>query len=259
MSEESREVAIPEVQLPMSKSLPSGEEAETLFKWATVLSDTKYYSDLVASGGQNALAAILLAARDLDISASQAINSGMYIVKGKVSLSAQLMNTMVRRHGHSIVKVESTDTICTWKGKRKDNGDEMMSTFTLDDAKKAGLLKNPVWTSYPKRMLSNRAFSNLAKELFSDCIGNCVIQEGEIIDITPEVQEKPKDFDAETKIFIDKYNLYDLSSDLSKFIDNIARTKGVSRKDLLVEAAKNESAFMKSFDKYSSRLEPEGV
>jgi len=186
-AKETKELVKVETNLPMSKALPKGEEAETLFRWAAVLSDTKYYHELVSSGGKNALAALLLAARDLDISASQAINSGMYIVKGKVSLSSQIMNMMVRRQGHSIVKIESNDKICTWKGVRKDNKDTMVSTFTIEDAQRAGLLGNDVWKKYPTRMLSNRAFSALAKELFSDCIGNCCIEgEMDYIDITPK-------------------------------------------------------------------------
>jgi hypothetical protein len=183
MNEETKAIVPTEIYVPMSKALPSGEEAETLFKWAAVLSETKYYQDIVASGGKNALAAILLAARDLDISASQAINSGMYIVKGKVSLSAQLMNMMIRRRGNSIKKKIGNSEICTLIGKRKDNGDEMESTFTIKMAERAGLLKNQVWNSYPERMLFSRALSSLAKDLFPDCIGNCHI-EGEIIDLS---------------------------------------------------------------------------
>jgi len=252
MSEETKAIVPVEINLPMSKALPRGEEADTLFKWATVLSDTKYYQEMVASGGKNALAAILLAARDLDISASQAINSGMYIVQGKVSLSAQLMNTLVRRHGHSIVKMVSTDEICTWKGVRKDNGDTMTSTFSIKDAERAGLLKNPVWGKYPARMLSNRAFSALAKELFSDCIGNCYI-EGEIetIDVTPE----PEPMDKESILFINKFNLNDLDCPASKFIEGICANLKQERTKTIAQAAENPDKFEVGLQGFIKRKE----
>lgn len=256
MSEESKAIVPVEINLPMSKALPRGEEADTLFKWAAVLSDTKYYQDMVASGGKNALAAILLAARDLDISASQAINSGMYIVKGKVSLSAQLMNTMVRRNGHSIVKMVSTNELCTWKGVRKDNGDTMTSSFSIKDAEKAGLLKNAVWSSFPARMLSNRAFSNLAKELFSDCIGNCCIEgEYDSIDVTPESEP----MDKASLEFIDRFDLLQLDSPASKFINSISVNIGQSRQKTIAQAAKDSGKFEKSLERFKEKMTPAKV
>ena len=258
MNEENKELVVRDNSLIMSKALPSGEEAETLFKWAAVLSDTKYYQELVASGGKNALAAILLAARDLDISASQAINSGLYIVKGKVSLSAQLMNMMVRRKGHSIVKVESTDTICTWQGVRKDNGDKMTSTFTIDDAKKAGLLSNQVWSKYPTRMLSNRAFSFLAKELFSDCIGNaCIEGEMDFIDVTPPVAQKADSQREDVLDFVKLFDIENLQSAGSKFIDHISARTGETRSNTIFSAAQNADRFAEKLEQFSKKIENE--
>lgn len=258
MSEENKEIATVETNLIMSKALPSGEEAATLFKWAAVLSDTKYYHDIVESGGKNALAAILLAARDLDISASQAINSGMYIVKGKVSLSSQLMNMMVRRKGHSIVKTESNDKTCTWKGIRKDNGNTMTSTFTIDDAKKAGITGNPVWAKYPTRMLSNRAFSFLAKELFSDCIGNCCIEgEMESIDVTPAEPEKAEQMENETVNFMKKFDLLNPNSRGYKFIDYISVRTGESQRNTIISASHESEKFAQRLDQFSPKAEDE--
>ena len=260
MNEETKDVAIRDNSLIMSKALPSGEEAETLFKWAAVLSDTKYYQELVASGGKNALAAILLAARDLDISASQAINSGLYIVKGKVSLSSQLMNMMIRRKGHSITKTESTDTVCTWKGTRKDNGDKMTSTFSIDDAKKAGLLSNTasVWSKYPTRMLSNRAFSFLAKELFSDCIGNCCIErEMDFIDVTPPVAQKDDSQREDVSDFVKLFDIKNLQSAGSRFIDHISARTGETRSNTIFSAAQNADRFAEKLAQFSEKIENE--
>jgi len=115
---------------------------------------------------------LLLTARDLGMCSTKALNSGFWIVQGKIIMSADLMRDMVRRAGHSIQVIEATKDSCTLKGTRKDNGDTLTVTFTLEMAKRAGLLKNAVWTGYPEDMLMANATKRLCKWLFSDVIGN---------------------------------------------------------------------------------------
>jgi len=88
------------------------------------------------------------------------------------------MNGLIRRAGHSIKIVVSSDTHCTLLGTRSD-GDSFETSFTMDDAIKAGLASGNVWKKYPADMLYNRCMSRLARRLFSDVIGNAYV-EGEI-------------------------------------------------------------------------------
>jgi hypothetical protein len=62
--------------------------------------------------------------------------------------------------------------------KRINNEYTHETTFTLDDAKKAGLLdKSGPWKTYPKRMLQMRARSQNLKDQFSDALFNISIAE----------------------------------------------------------------------------------
>src|SRR5690349_19528433 len=63
---------------------------------------------------------------------------GINIIEGKASLSAELMDAIVRSHGHSITGTVD-DKKAVVKGRRRDNGDTMEATFTLEMAEKAGL------------------------------------------------------------------------------------------------------------------------
>lgn len=102
----------------------------------------------------------------------------IYIVKGKVTLSATTIAALIKSSSKYNYKVtEHTDDKCTivfrefTSGKWEEVG---TSTFTIEDAKKANLLNSQAWKSYPRNMLWARAISNGAKwyapEVFSGTI-----------------------------------------------------------------------------------------
>lgn len=93
----------------------------------------------------------------------------IYVVDGKATLSAELMVMAVRRHGHSISGESSADQ-ATAKGRRADTGDEMSVTWTMEDAKRAGLQGKQNWVKYPQAMLWARAVSQLVRMLFPDAL-----------------------------------------------------------------------------------------
>ncbi len=142
------------------------------------------------AGGVDAIFMVLLAAHDLGIKPTIALNGGIWNIKGKIEISARLMTSMVRRAGHSLNIKESTATSCTILGKRCDNADEHEITFTIQQAKTAGLVRcnhdgSPgMWQKYPEDMLYARALSRLARRLFPDVIGTAYV-EGEIRDAPP--------------------------------------------------------------------------
>lgn len=141
--------------------------------------------------GKEGIFAIAQKAKSVGVDPLDALNGGMYYVTGKVEMSSALMNDLIRRHGHSITKDEkSNDEICILKGKRKDNGDEWTESFSIADAKLAGIYRNQ-WTKYPRDMLFARALSRLARQLFPDVIKGCYV-EGEIAQAKerPTKQEK---------------------------------------------------------------------
>lgn len=131
-------------------------------------------------GDEAGVMMVMLAAREMGIPPMSALNGGVNIINGKVEIAARMMSAMIRRAGHSITIKESTDTSCTLYGKRKDTNDTAEVSYTLEEAKKAGLVKpGGGWTRNPKDMCFARAISRLARQLFSDVIGVGYV-EGEI-------------------------------------------------------------------------------
>lgn len=153
----------------------SMKEMQHMQEMSTKLAQTKHYQKL----GDVGIFTILQKAKSIGLNPLDALNGGMYFVNGKVELAANTMNYLIRQAGHSIVKDEkSTKEICILRGKRADNGDTFTCSFSIEDAKKAGILKN-VWLSYPEDMLFARALTRLARQLFPDVCKGCYV-EGEI-------------------------------------------------------------------------------
>lgn len=112
--------------------------------------------------------AAILTGRSLGLSDMHALRS-IYVVDGKATIGAELMTSLVRNHGHSIM-AEAGDGFCTVTGKRRDNGDTMTVTWTRDMAAKAGLLGKDNWKKYEASMLWARAVSQLCRMLFPDVL-----------------------------------------------------------------------------------------
>ena len=102
-----------------------------------------------------------------------------------------MMNQLIRAAGHSIKKdPKSDESICILHGKRGDNGDDWMASFSMAEAKRACLVTpSNVWSKYPSDMLFARALSRLARQLFPDVIKGCYT-EGEIR-ASKEVESQP--------------------------------------------------------------------
>jgi len=141
-----------------------------------MLMKTPHYAKM----GPEGIFAVVETAKSLGIDPRQALGGGLYYVKGKVEMSARMMNSLIRSRKHSVTRDKKSDEqICILHGKRSDNGDTWTESFSIQDATRAGLMGSAVWKTYPKDMLFARALSRLARQLFPDIIGNCYV-EGEI-------------------------------------------------------------------------------
>lgn len=148
-------------------------------KLCQMLMKTPHYQKM----GQEGIFAIVQKAKAVGIDPLEALNGGLYFVQGKVEMTAGMMNDLIRRHGHSISKdKKSDDKICILHGKRRDNNDTWSESFSIEDAKTAGIYRNQ-WLKYPKDMLFARALSRLARQLFPDVIKGCYV-DGEIVQAT---------------------------------------------------------------------------
>lgn len=121
--------------------------------------------------------------------------TGVNIIKGRVTLSANLMAAAIKRTGKYNYRVaEHTDQVCEL---HFFEGGELVgvSRFTMDDARTAGLTENTTWRKFPRNMLFSRAISNGAKwycpDIFGgpvytpDELGEDVDEDGNIIEAKP--------------------------------------------------------------------------
>ena len=161
----SKELIVQETQFDLLGDIEQTQQA------VRKLLQTKHYQQL----GEAGIFAIIQKAKSLKISPVDALGGGLYFTNGKVGMSAEMMNTLIRSHGHSITKdTKSNDSVCILHGKRSDNGDTWTESFSIEDAKRAGIYKDATpWGKYPRNMCFNRALSNLARQLFPDVIKGC--------------------------------------------------------------------------------------
>jgi len=109
----------------------------------------------------------IMAGREYGLGPFEAITS-MYVVQGKPSFYSHKFADMIKRSGKYNYKVtEQTEKSCTIEFSEKGDDDKWSvigtSTFTVEDAEKADLLKNPNFKKYPRNMLYARAMTNGAK------------------------------------------------------------------------------------------------
>jgi len=118
--------------------------------------------------------------------------TGIAVINGKPTASAQLIGGLVRRAGHKL-RVESTDTKAVATIIRADDPEYTFRVeWTMDRARKAGLGGRGPWQQYPAAMLSARAITEVARlacpeALFGviytpEELGAAVDEEGAIVD-----------------------------------------------------------------------------
>lgn len=179
--------------------------------------------------------------------------TGVYIVKGKVSLSANLIAAAVKRSGRYTFRVRQHDAqICEIEffeldkaGNKESIG---VSSFSMKEAAQAGLASSATWKNFPRNMLYARAMSNGAKWFCPDVFGGPVYtpdelgatidgETGEVIDIEPAapttrpaiaaptapvVMASPEQIEA-LQVIRDGLRDYDVTDDkLTQAISNIS-------------------------------------
>ena len=139
---------------------------------------------------------VLATGHELGLTAMQSIRS-IHIVDGKPCLSADLIVALVLKSGKCefFNEIESSDKSATWTTKRV-NGAETRATFTIDDAKRAGLNGKQNWQKYPAVMLSHRAAAMLARKVYPDVMIGLYdpeeLEQPMQTRPTPTVRESPK-------------------------------------------------------------------
>lgn len=104
----------------------------------------------------------------LGLSAWQSLR-GLFVISGKVGLAADLMLALCRTSPDCeyFKCVETTAERATFKAKRHGE-EEMTLSFTMADAKTAGLTGNSMYQKYPANMLRARGIAFLARLMFPE-------------------------------------------------------------------------------------------
>lgn len=141
-------------------------EVENTRKMCELLIKTPHYAKL----GPEGIYAVVAKARSLELDPIDALNGALYYVNGRVGMSTEAMACRMRQAGHSIQKdPKSTNECCILHGKRADNGDTWTTSFSVEDAKRAGIYnERGPWGKYPSVMCYNRAMSMMFRQLTPD-------------------------------------------------------------------------------------------
>lgn len=106
--------------------------------------------------------------------------TGVYIVKGKVSLSANLIASAIKRSGKYNYRVKELSTQAAEIEFFEAGASIGVSRFTMVEAKGASLSDNPTWQKFPRNMLFARAMSNGAKWFCPDIFGGPIYTPDEL-------------------------------------------------------------------------------
>ena len=115
------------------------------------------------------------------------------VVNGRPCLWGGALPALMYKHGHSLdekIEGEGDEMIATCILTRGDTGQEITKTFSMKQAKKAGLAGKGVWSKYPERMLQMRARCFAVRDGASDAMVGLVVAE-EVQDYadTPTVKD----------------------------------------------------------------------
>jgi len=169
---------------------------------ALALRDTMELGDVFAKSGlfndiKSASQAIvkIQAGAELGIPPFAAM-SGISIIQGKPALGASLIAGLIKsshKYDYRVTRHDATGCVIEFYEGETKLGE---SSFTADDAKRAGLLGKDIWTKYPRNMLFSRAMSNGARwytpDLFTGPIYTPEELDGPALEADYRVVEEPK-------------------------------------------------------------------
>lgn len=121
-------------------------------------------------GNPPAILACIMFGDELGLGPMQSL-ARIAVIDGMPTLRAETMRALVLAAGHELWIDEATSTRVTVSGKRAGSTRTSSVTWTMDDARTAGLAGKPVYRAYPRAMLTARATAELVRTVFADVVG----------------------------------------------------------------------------------------
>lgn len=145
--------------------------ARAYMKLALTISGTEMVPGAMR-GRSDAVMAAMMMGYELGLGPMQSLDS-FNVIDGKVGLTAEAMRALVLQAGHVFI-LSATNTEATVRCRRKDwpEGELATFTWTMEDAKRAGLGRSERsgWSKYPRAMLSARVSSEACRATFPDVL-----------------------------------------------------------------------------------------
>lgn len=115
------------------------------------------------------ITAAILTGQELGLKPMTALKS-IDVIQGQPALRAHAMRAIVQHKGHDIELVESDDTHCVMRGRRKGSDGWQQVVWDIPRARLMGLLNKDQWKKQPKSMLVARATGELCRLIASDAL-----------------------------------------------------------------------------------------
>lgn len=162
----------------------------TTIREAAMMADSIARSGLFAVKSPEQALVILMTGMELGLAPAQAFR-GIHVVQGRAVLAADMMVGICKSQTNCewFKLVESTDETATYEAKRAGEPSPTRLTYTIEDAKRAGLADKPIWKQYPAQMLRARCSSGLARVVFADLLFGLYTKE----EISHGVEADPED------------------------------------------------------------------
>lgn len=174
----------------MMPAIPTKDEFQTMERLAQMALKSGYLPASIKSVEQAVL--IMLKGRELGIQPMQAF-AGIQVIQGKPTVSPELMLSLIySRVKGAIVDYVRTDETGCWIEARRPGGKVAQFCFTMEDAKRAELVRKGPWINFPAAMCRARCISAMARALFPDAIAGAsyIPEEIEAQAYEPEVVQE---------------------------------------------------------------------
>ena len=154
-------------------------------RWIVVLAEAAELAHAIANtsfvktsmrGDEAAITAAILYGDEVGMTPMQSL-AKIDVIDGRPALAAEAQRALIQAAGHEIWFEDMTITRVTVAGRRHGSDQVGRVTWTMDDAKRAGLNGKRNWRTYPRAMLIARASAELARTLFADAIGGLAATE----------------------------------------------------------------------------------
>lgn len=133
--------------------------------------------------------------------------NGVWFIDNKPTASAAFISSLVRRAGHKLRVIGNGERAVATITRSDDPDFEFKSEWTIERAKKAGLIGKNTWKSYPESMLKARAVTEVARDACQEALNGCQYTPEELgaevdsdgIPVVEQVTQPAVDWDAEIK------------------------------------------------------------